>query len=89
MRAALLVAACGDNEGPDVHIIEAPDAGVDAPADACTRTPTTDGCCAALPDLGAAQTCANDTADPGICGEIICWRADCSLVRISFCTEET
>lgn len=83
-----VLAACGDNMPPDVHVLEAVDAGIDAATvllDACTHEPSIGACCSLLPDEGAARACVESEAPPGSCGVMVCWSADCSQVQIHFC----
>lgn len=87
---ALALGACGDNLGPEIEIV-APDAAIDAPIDAppdaCTREPSGD-CCALLPDESAVRACVIATANPGDCGVIVCWHADCSRTTLNYCAPQ-
>lgn len=80
-----VIAACGDNLPPEVHLLSPADAVADGAADACMREPSTDGCCAYMPDEDAVRACAITGASGGECGVVVCWRANCELARLNFC----
>lgn len=76
MRLLLLaLAACATEPQPLDAALE---------GDACTREPSGD-CCALLPDEDAVRACAAAAATHGECGVAVCWQADCTLLRFSFC----
>lgn len=77
---AVLLMGCADDLV--VQRIPAADA---APIDACIREPS-HGCCALLPDEDAVRACATAGVEPGLCGVIACFAADCTLTQLPFCT---
>ena len=83
---AALFFACGDNT-KRLHFIEGPDAGVDAPADACVNDVDAgaDDCCRFLPDFDAVRACALPQLPAGSCAELVCFQHDCSHVEVTLC----
>jgi hypothetical protein len=63
-----------------------PDAGVERTADACVRE-VTGGCCDLLPDEDAVRECITADMEPGTCGVMACWAADCTLTKVNFCAD--
>jgi hypothetical protein len=81
-----VLVGCGGVDAPHVHRVLDPDAGVDAPPpDACHAQPSSDACCAKLPDVDAARACAAAAAPLGSCGDLVCPQPDCSYIEVEYC----